>query len=191
MKHFRYLWYVLRHKWYCFLECCKLGMPLVGITHDLSKFRPSEWFGYVEKFYGDKEKQNRRQFDLASDYGGLHEMIPWGLLPDDQFKLAWLHHQRRNPHHWQYWVYRKDEGEVFPVPMPRRYLKEMVADWRAMGRTFDGAAAWYEKNRDKILLREEDRAVVEEMIGYEPPEECDRDLYGLRSEIETWPKANP
>ncbi len=170
-KHLRYLAYVLRHKFWVFVECCRFGMPLRGLLHDWSKFLPSEWFGYAEYFYGDKEKRNRRQFELASDHGGLHEMIPWGLLPADRFKLAWLHHQRRNPHHWDYWVYRKSAGEEFPVPMPRRFLKEMLADWRAMGRVFDGARPWYEKNRDRIVLRDEDRRWVEERLGVEHVED--------------------
>lgn len=28
--HLQYLWYVLRHKWFVFVECCSLGIPLQG-----------------------------------------------------------------------------------------------------------------------------------------------------------------
>jgi len=141
-----------------------MGMPLVGLLHDISKFRPSEWFGYVEYFYGDKQAQNQRQLDLASEYGA-HELIPWGVLPKDRFEVAWNHHQNRNPHHWDYWVHRTDAGAVFPLPMPERYMREMLADWRAMGRQFGSSTvAWYAQNKDRMLLRPETRRWIERHI---------------------------
>ena len=51
MKLLKYLKYVIKHKWYTFVECCRLGIPWLGIIHDLSKFLPSELFTYAEWFY--------------------------------------------------------------------------------------------------------------------------------------------
>lgn len=90
MKHFKYLKYVLKHKWFVFIECCRLGIPVRGLLHDLSKFRPSEWFPYVEKFYGGWK-----------DIDAFHPVT-------ESFSYAWLLHQHRNPHHWQYWLLRND-----------------------------------------------------------------------------------
>lgn len=88
-KHFQYLNYVLRHKWFVFLAGIKIGASLWRLLlHDLSKFRPSEWSAYVNYFYGDKT-------DLETDRKAA-------------FDRAWLYHQRRNPHHWQYWVLMED-----------------------------------------------------------------------------------
>jgi hypothetical protein len=55
-KHWNYFKYILKHKYYCFIECWKLGIPWRGIVHDLSKFRPCEWFPYVEYFYGGEHE---------------------------------------------------------------------------------------------------------------------------------------
>ena len=45
-----HLFRVLKHKYYVFIYCCKLGIPWQGITHDLSKF---SWIEFSEaiKFY--------------------------------------------------------------------------------------------------------------------------------------------
>ena len=58
MKHLKYLCYVLRHKWYVFIECCKLGIPVRGLVHDLSKFRPSEWFPYANFIHKPKQRDD-------------------------------------------------------------------------------------------------------------------------------------
>lgn len=50
-RHLKYLSYVLRHKWFVFLAACKLGIPWLGIIHDLSKFRLSEWLPYARHFH--------------------------------------------------------------------------------------------------------------------------------------------
>ena len=86
-KHFKYLSYVLRHKWYVLIECCRLGIPWRGLVHDISKFLPSEWYPYVEKFYGKN---------------------PSSTSVKCKFDKAWLRHQHCNPHHWQYWLLQCD-----------------------------------------------------------------------------------
>lgn len=169
--HLKYLFYVLQHKWFVFIECCKLGIPLAGLLHDLSKFHPREWCGYVHNFYWSEERKSKHDWRVYNDYfpkgGGVWELIPVGLLIKDRFKLAWNHHQNRNPHHWDYWLHRDEQGDTWPLPMPRRYLKEMLADWRAMSRKLkNDPAEWYRENRVKIKLREEDRAWIEQSLGY-------------------------
>ena len=53
-KHWAYAKYVIRHKWFVFLEACKLGIVWLGLTHDLSKFRLDEWIPYANYFYGKR-----------------------------------------------------------------------------------------------------------------------------------------
>ncbi|KKL80699.1 hypothetical protein LCGC14_2002160 [marine sediment metagenome] len=166
--YLKYLLYVLRHKWFVFIECCRLGIPFRGIMHDLSKFRWREFRGYAVNFFTSKEWKGELNFKLFVEYR-LGELIPWGLTPQEQFKLAWLHHQRRNPHHWEYWVYRKSDKIEFPVPIPKKYLQEMLADWRAMSRNFgNDPAVWYTENRDKMLIQAGSREWLEEQLGVTP-----------------------
>lgn len=164
-KHLRYANYVLRHKWYVFLECCRLGIPWRGITHDLSKFRPSEWRPYAEFFYGTK--QHGEYWEAHAATGGIVELAPWGMFVKDHFNLSWLKHQHRNPHHWQFWCLREDSGNMCPIPMPDRYRKEMLADWRGAGRAINGednTLDWFLKNGLKMLLHSETRTWIEENI---------------------------
>lgn len=167
-KHWKYLHYILRHKWYVFLECCKTGIPWQGATHDLSKFLPSEWRWYAEYFYGIKRE--REYFDTYDIHGGIPEIAPWGTFVKDNFNLSWLLHQHRNPHHWQYWILREDNGATFPLPMPDRYRKEMLADWKGAGRAITGkndpleTARWFLKNGSKMLLHDETRTWIEEQL---------------------------
>lgn len=171
MKHFRYLKYVLRHKWFVLLKCIDFGIGWRGIVHDISKFSPSEWFPYVDKFYGGPwEKYSDRHGD-ARNFPGYKYTQEW---VDERFRTAWLHHQRRNPHHWQYWVLRNDDGTIVCLEIPRKCALEMVADWWGAGRAikthhdggeYDELQEWYAKNRDKIMLHDNTREFVEEIVS--------------------------
>lgn len=152
--HLRYLWYVLKHKWYVFLACLSYGLVWQGITHDWSKFLPDEWGPYVSHFYGPKPPRGQ-----ASGY--FHK--PGA---NTAFDVAWNHHQKRQPHHWQYHLLFRDDGTVEALPMPDRYRKEMLADWRGAGRAqgTPDTRGWYLANRDKMRLHPNTRAWVEEQL---------------------------
>lgn len=151
--HLAYLRYVLRHKWFVMLACLGGRASLWrGLLHDLSKFLPSEWSAYVHTFY--KPDGSKRYVET------------------NDFALAWNHHQKRNRHHWQYWLLTWDRGETVALKMPERYTREMVADWRGAGRAISGSrdpAGWYLKNRDKIMLHPETRALVERLLRVAVP----------------------
>lgn len=140
--YIKYLWAVLQHKWFVFLECCKAGIPWLGIVHDLSKFLPREFVPYARYFYGPWAKDEKKP-----------KMVQY------HFDVAWLHHQHRNEHHWQRWVLtmdsaRGESGKTIPMPMPDRYQKEMLADWRGAGRAYGNSdtAGWYRENREQMYL---------------------------------------
>jgi len=147
MRHLRYLKYLIRHKWFVFLAGLKTGVPLWRLViHDWSKFMPCEWFPYANFFYGPKPDKNEPD-----------DWVYWISVEAHRapFDLAWLHHQHRNPHHWQHWVLREDNGDTKFLKMPENFVREMVADWCGAGRAITGkwdVATWYEKNAYKILL---------------------------------------
>lgn len=155
VKHLRYLSYVLRHKWYVFVECCRLGIPWQGVTHDLSKCRPSEWFPYANFFYGGRPSPR--------DETGYYKPTDTG---DEAFDFAWLLHQKRNRHHWQWWVLPEDNGGTKVLPMSSVSRREMLADWHGAGKAqgTPDTVAWWEKNREKMRLHPETRAWVESQL---------------------------
>ena len=154
-KYLKYLSYVLRHKWYVFIECCKLGIPWVGITHDLSKFRPSEWFPYANYFGGNIKK--------GRDGTGYYKPTDTG---DKAFDFAWLLHQKRNKHHWQWWILPEDGGGIKILPMTDKYRKEMLADWKGAGKAqgTPNCKKWYLTNKNKMQLHPETRRWIEEQL---------------------------
>lgn len=165
IHHLQYLKYVIRHKWYVLQECHRLGITWQGIVHDLGKFRLDEWVPYAERFYGT--------FMSLEEYRALSPGIKQFYFPKlkeqvrMEFDVAWLKHQHRNPHHWQFWVLREDSGATKVLAMPYRYILEMVADWRGAGRAQGklGTAEWYAKNKDHILLDDITRQYVELLLN--------------------------
>ena len=116
-------------------------------THDMSKYDDEEYFAYCEYFYGKNKEENWVQ---------------------DDFDYAWLHHQHNNPHHWQYWLLREDNGDLKPLEMPFLDVLEMVCDHWAFSWASDNLYEifdWYEKNSEKMLLHENTRTLYEEILS--------------------------
>lgn len=150
--HLQYLAYVLRHKWYVLVGGLRLGVPLWRLViHDWTKFTPAEWKPYVDRFYGPKPP-------TLGATGYFHN-----IGDHEAFDLAWLHHWRNNPHHWQYWLSPPD---FWPTPMPETYIREMVADWygAGMAQSKPDIVGWYAANKDKIDLHSETREIAERLL---------------------------
>jgi hypothetical protein len=115
-----------------------------ALTHDWSKFLPSELIPYAQTFY---------QPDGSRHY-----------VETDTFQHAWNAHVKRQPHHWQYWLLPFDRGETKALDMPEKYIKEMVADWAgasmAQGQGFD-PSDWYYSKATHYMLHERTRVRVE------------------------------
>lgn len=161
-RYWQYLKYVLKHKWFVFLAGIDLGVPLLQlIFHDWDKFLPDEFFPYARTFYSS---------DGSSQYKS-----------SDEFSTAWNHHQKRNKHHYQYWMLTWDNGTTECLPMPHCHRLEMLADWRGAGRALGDPFTWewYEVNKHKIHLHEETRAWVEEQLAALRNEERVKRLLGM------------
>lgn len=159
MKYIKYMKYVLRHKWFVFSECCKLGIPWLGIIHDSSKLRFDELLPYANYFYGLGSNINR-----GRNSTGYYKPTDTGDLA---FDFAWLLHQKRNKHHWQWWILPCDEDGVKILDMPMKYRKEMLADWRGAGRAQGkpDVHAWWIANNSKIRVHSDVRTWVEKQLG--------------------------
>jgi hypothetical protein len=162
-KLVRYVPYVARHKWFVFLEACKLGIFWRGIVHDNDKLLPSSLIPYAHRFGGPQG------IKFGRDKTGHYNATRCG---DDRFEMALFRHLHSNDHHWHSWVRVEASGEVAPMPMDTGAWKELVADWRGASRaqgTTGTALGWYKANRNNILLHKDTRALVEKEIGYDGP----------------------
>ena len=122
--HVREHWNTVRqHRALVRRYCLKLGLVWQGLTHDLSKYAPVEfWRGAVfYQGYRSPNDEERRETGLSQ---------------------AWLHHKGRNRHHFEYWIdYRVGEdGKVFMggCKMPKKYVAEMFCDRIAACRVYQG-----------------------------------------------------
>jgi hypothetical protein len=167
-QYWSYFRYVVYHKWVVMRECFKRGLVWQGLVHDLSKFLPSEYIPYANHFYNKdgskKEARGKTGYYKPTDTG------------DEKFDFAWLLHQKRNKHHWQWWVLPEDDGGVKVLPIPWEYRTEIICDWVGAGKAqgflspkndpYLETRRWYHKNKDKMQLHEHTRQEIEKEIGY-------------------------
>lgn len=120
----------------------------IGMAHDQSKSDPEEYTAYDAYFYG-----GNRSYQVMQDY-----------------RIAWLIHLHKNPHHWQYWVLTNDdpeEGEII-LDMPYNYILEMICDWWSFswskGDLFE-IFKWYDERKDYMKLSEQTRKTVDGILG--------------------------
>ena len=115
---------ILHHKNLVRHYCFKAGLYKQGIMHDWSKYNPIEFFAGVKYYQGGKRSPNFAEKE------------------DKKYSSAWLHHKGRNKHHFEYWI---DYGIncdtiIKGVPMPRRYVAEMIMDRISASRVYLGDA---------------------------------------------------
>ena len=115
--------------------------------HDASKYDIEEYDAYDTYFYG-----GNRSYQVVQD-----------------FNYAWLDHQKKNPHHWQYWILINDDAEEGTVAlrMPLVYIYEMIADWWTFSWKSNNLMEmfkWYGDHRSHIMLHSETRAIVEDIL---------------------------
>ena len=75
---------IIVHKYWVFYYACKLGIPIQGLLHDMSKFSPIEFWESVKYYQGGKSSPIN------------------ACKADKGYSLAWQHHKGRNPHHYEY-----------------------------------------------------------------------------------------
>jgi len=157
--HWQNLKYLLKHKWYVFRMGLKFRVWWHQlIIHDWTKLLPVEWFGYARFFFG---QQNNRGRSISSV---MKEVDP---RVKEAFQRAWNHHQKHNPHHWQYWVVLKDGGHLEALEMPERFVREMLADWAGASlaiKGVDDTPNWYQANRGGMVMHKNTTKLVEELL---------------------------
>ena len=66
MTYLKYLWYLIKHKWYVGKFCLEYGLYWKAIIHDWSKFLPSEFIPYARNFFGpERTMKVKEDFKVA------------------------------------------------------------------------------------------------------------------------------
>lgn len=91
----------------------------------MSKFSPVEFWESV-RFY----------------QGGKSSPIPEAKKIQG-YSRAWQHHKGHNPHHYEHWTDNYDSGTT-TIKIPYKYVLEMIADYLAAGRTYQGKSFTYD-----------------------------------------------
>lgn len=144
---------ILKHKFWVFYYCCKLGIPQQGITHDLSKFSWIEFSESIKYF-----KDGISPIKVSREVNG--------------YSLAWQHHKGRNPHHYEYWTDNYDSGTTC-IEMPFKYVLELVADYLAAGKTYHGNGftikqelEWWNNCKDNLKMHDNTKKLVTRLFEH-------------------------
>ncbi len=143
MRFFRHLHTVCKHRRAVRKNCFKVGLIWQGLTHDLSKFSPKEFFPGVKYWQGNRSPQAKEREVLG-------------------YSAAWLHHKGRNKHHFEYWTDVGATGDKVCVKMPVKYFAEMICDRVAASKVYKGKAytdscplEYYQSRKDKVEMHPE------------------------------------
>ena len=102
-KFWGHLKTITHHRHLVMRGCFRMGLIWQGLTHDLSKYSPTEFLAGVRYYQGDRSPNTAER--EANGYS-----------------LAWMHHKGRNRHHFEYWTDYGVSGEgIIGVEMPKKY----------------------------------------------------------------------
>lgn len=138
-KHFNT---VNKHRFKVFCLCLRCGELWRGLTHDLSKYYPIEFFEGVKYYQG-----NRSPIARCKEETG--------------YSKAWLHHTGFNKHHHEYWYdyYTPDKTPI----MPYKYVVELICDNLASGMTYLGKD-WYPYSQYEYWLERKGKLMINDKV---------------------------
>ena len=129
MKPWQHFKTITKHRWLVMLGCFRVGLYHQGLTHDLSKYSPTEFWTGARYYQGNRSPNAAEREDKG-------------------YSEAWMHHKGRNRHHFEYWIDVDPVEKIYkPVKMPLRFLAEMFCDRVAASKIYRG-----EKYRDSDPL---------------------------------------
>lgn len=153
MKPWQHFKTITHHRILVMRGCFRVGLYWQGLTHDLSKYSPTEFWAGARYYQGNRSPNAAEREDKG-------------------YSEAWMHHKGRNKHHYEYWTdMNRDTKRYEAVPMPRKYLAEMVMDRRAACMTYQGERytdasplEYFEKSREKSLMHPQTRRELQYIL---------------------------
>lgn len=154
-KFFGHLKTVARHRAQVMKNCFRCGIYWQGLTHDLSKFSPTEFWAGVRYYQGFRSPN-----ELEREQNG--------------YSTAWLHHKGRNKHHFEYWSDVNPKLKKYmPVRMPWKYIIEMFCDRVAASKIYYGdkytdrtPLEYFNMRKDRYNMHPDTAAQLEFLLMY-------------------------
>ncbi len=144
---------ITKHRHMVIRHCFKAGIGFGGLFHDLSKYSITELRVGAKYYTGYRSPNDIERRDIG-------------------YSTAWLHHQGRNKHHFEYWRdYDISTHLIAPIKMPMRYAKEMFCDRVAASKIYMGEKytqthplEYYRKGRANQIAHPETMALLENWL---------------------------
>lgn len=143
----RHLRKIQTHRKWVRHYCFALGLYWQGLVHDLSKYSPVEFWESVKYYQGTSSPIDAAKKDMG-------------------YSMAWLHHRGRNFHHYENWMDNFDKGGM-PLIMPYKYFAEMVCDYLAAARAYQGEnfsfaaeREWWDKKKEQCAMAEDNKRML-------------------------------
>lgn len=144
---------VTRHRALVCRHCFKAGIYLQGLTHDLSKFSPEEFWISCRMYQGTRSP-NEAERELKG------------------YSNAWIHHKGVNKHHFEHWTdYNPVTKKVEPVKMPIEYVIEMFCDRVAASKVYMGKnyndnspLEYFERAKGRRIIHPETSDLLEKLL---------------------------
>lgn len=150
LKHFKK---ICIHKFWVAKYCFKVGLYWQGLTHDLSKFSPTEFWESIHYYQGTSSPID-------------------ACKKDKGYSMAWFHHRGRNPHHYEMWIDNFDNGGV-ALKMPKKYVFEMICDYVGAAKAYMGKdfswrkeLAWWDNKKIHAKMHENTKSFITLVFTY-------------------------
>lgn len=153
MKPWKHFKTITAHRFAVRRGCFRMGLYWQGLTHDLSKYSAVEFWNGARYYQGVRSPNAAEREEKG-------------------YSESWMHHKGRNRHHYEYWTDMDMTTKTYePVPVPRKYLAEMIADRIAAckiyeGKNYDGGSAlrYLLGSREKDLMHPQTRKELEFLL---------------------------
>ena len=146
-----------KHRKYVMHACFKMGIPIQGLLHDLSKYSKTEMD--IWKFATGKKSPH----DVARETLG--------------YSPSWYHHMHKNKHHFEYWYdvghYNKEgEIQILPIKMPYKYVIECFCDMLGASKSYGGNNwkpiylwnFWNEKTKVEFKIHKDTKNLLDHLF---------------------------
>ena len=172
MKAWQHLKTITRHRRLVRQGCFKVGLYWQGLTHDLSKYSPTEFRSGIRYYQGTRSPNTAEREEKG-------------------YSEAWMHHKGRNRHHYEYWNDLSLETRRYEyMPMPRKYLVEMVMDRRAACMVYQGenyhpssALEYLVNSRERVLMNPQTERELRHILTMLAEEGEEKTFRYLRQEV--------